>query len=934
MVHAPRIRHRITVTVLAAALATATVLALSAPAPAGPAPTAAHRIARAASVDTRDAGSAVGVARRVAAARVALARSLGRFGVVQPDRVTGTLRFVGRLDGFLTRASGRSARRVAMGFVRANRVAFGLTRADLRTFSLRQDYVDVAGVHHLSWIQRAGGIPVFQNGLKASVTADGRLVNVTGSPVHGLGADPGSARLSAEAAIVAARSAARSAVLRPQRGDQARLVLFATARGSRIAWRVIAWVADDDLSMSVVDARTGALLWRHSLTNDDAVGTGSAVDMYPGGDIPNGGGGVLPRTFPVFDGSALSGNNAHVYLDVNDDSFPDPRDEVAAVTGTDWSYAPAFDTTTAAQNCSDHFYCTWDKSIPRDWRRNRQWFAVQLFYFLNRYHDHLLAPPIGFTEAAGNFQMVNASGHGEGGDPVQGEAIDGADTANGRPDGGHVNNANMSTPPDGQPPTMQMYLQRKTPYWPGIPTGDSGTEAETVYHEFTHGLSNRLVTFPDGTSGLVSQQSGSMGEGWSDWYAIDFTDANGWFHDTPAVGDAIVFRYSAGDQLAFRTAAVDCPVGVTAANCPGDGISTGPGGYTFGDLGRILGFPEVHADGEIWLQTLWQAREALGSPVMESLVTRGMELSPPAPSFLDMRNAILQADEVVFGGAHRDALWSIFADRGMGFFAASASGDDVNPVEDFSPPADCSADPCGSIAGRIRDKVTGDPVAGVTVGVAGLSSGLATDLADVTAADGTFAIDDVPFHTYAKIVVDAVGYEPVEVTDLAVDGDETLNRKVTRDWAALEGGATVERASPPDYSDYGCGPSGAFDLLLGSGWGSDAPDSTAGSSVTGPRSIVVQLPRAVDISSFGFDPGATCGDPRDAAVKAFTIQTRTAHGPWITAYATTSALPQGRLNELAPRAGASNVVYVRLIMRSNRGNALYMDMSELSVRGS
>jgi hypothetical protein len=696
---------------------------------------------------------------------------------------------------------------------------------------------------------------------------------------------------------------------------------------------VVAWIAHNDLSMSVVDAHTGAVLWRHSLTSDDAVGTGLAVDMYPGGDIPNGGGNPLPRTFPVFDGSALSGNNAHVYLDVNDDSAPDPGDEVPAVRGTDWSYAPTFDTTTTAQNCSHRFSCTWDRTIARDWRRNRDWFAVQLFYFLNRFHDHLLAAPIGFTEAAGNFQAVNASGLGVGGDAVQGEAIDGANTANGRPDGGHVNNANFSTPPDGQAPTMQMYLQRRTPYWPGIPTGDSGTEAETVYHEFVHGLSNRLVTFPDGTSGLVAQQSASMGEGWSDWYAIDFTDANGWFHDTPASGDAIVFRYSAGDQLAFRTAAVDCPVGVAVDGCPGEGIPTEAGGYTYGDLGRILGYPEIHADGEIWVQTLWEAREALGSDVMASIVTRGMELSPPAPSFIDMRNAILQADEVVFDGAHQEALWAIFARRGMGYFAASEDGDDVNPVEDFSLPVDCTADPCGSIRGTVRDKTTGAPLAGVTVAVGGLA-GLGSDLAGITAEDGSFSIDDVPLGTYARIVIDAPGFEPKELVDFTVDGDEIVDRRITRDWASLEGGARIERFTPPDYSDYGCGPSGAFDLSLGSGWGSDAPRSTAGSEHVGPRSVVVRLPRPVDIDSFGFDPGATCGDPSDAAVRAFTIQTRTAHGPWITAYASATALPQGRLNVLVPHAGTSNVVYVRLIMRPNRGNAPYIDMSELSVRGS
>ena len=39
-----------------------------------------------------------------------------------------------------------------------------------------------------------------------------------------------------------------------------------------------------------------------------------------------------------------------------------------------------------------------------------------------------------------------------------------------RPDGAHVDNANMSTPPDGMAPTMQLYLQ----HLPGTsyPDGD------------------------------------------------------------------------------------------------------------------------------------------------------------------------------------------------------------------------------------------------------------------------------------------------------------------------------------------------------------------------------------------------------------------------------------------------------------------------------
>ena len=119
-------------------------------------------------------------------ARAALAQHLGSQGVVIADRQTGTLRMVGRLDGFLTGASVRPAAQVGMRYVRSHLLAFGLIRADLRTFHLRQDYVDIAGTHHISWTQRAGGVTAFRSGLKANVTADGRLINVTGPPVHGL----------------------------------------------------------------------------------------------------------------------------------------------------------------------------------------------------------------------------------------------------------------------------------------------------------------------------------------------------------------------------------------------------------------------------------------------------------------------------------------------------------------------------------------------------------------------------------------------------------------------------------------------------------------------------------------------------------------------------------------------------------------------------
>ena len=190
-------------------------------------------------------------------------------------------------------------------------------------------------------------------------------------------------------------------------------------------------------------------------------------------------------------------------------------------------------------------------------------------------------------------------------------------------------------------------------------------------------------------------------------------------------GELRVGHYVGWGNDIIRTNPVDCSVGSTAPACAGTGPGlSGPDGYIYGDFGRIIGPPEVHADGEIWVQTLWDLRKKLGVNLTRSLVTRAMELSPANPSFLDMRNSILQADMVVNNGKRQNQIWQVFADRGMGWFAGSVDGDDTTPVEDFSmPPA--PGTPTGSLTGVVTDLVTGVPLAGAVVAFGGHNSGFA-----------------------------------------------------------------------------------------------------------------------------------------------------------------------------------------------------------------
>ena len=174
-----------------------------------------------------------------------LRATLGRQAVVEMDGLTGTVRQVARLNGFLTAKSSAPAAKVAMGYVKAHLAALGLKSATLKTFRLSNSWVDVAGIHHLSWTQHVHGRQVFGNGLKASVTSDGRLLTVGGSPIGRLHiSTTGAAKLGApvhsrSAAIAAARRDVGEASLKAGPADYARRVLFATPAGLRPAWEAI-----------------------------------------------------------------------------------------------------------------------------------------------------------------------------------------------------------------------------------------------------------------------------------------------------------------------------------------------------------------------------------------------------------------------------------------------------------------------------------------------------------------------------------------------------------------------------------------------------------------------------------------------------------------------------------------------------------------------
>jgi extracellular elastinolytic metalloproteinase len=657
-------------------------------------------------------------------ARRELRQDLGRQASIQVDPLTETARSVQRLNGTLTGPAAGDRADVAMRWVKENRTALGLTAADVSTLTLSDRSVDKgSGFAFLRYRQYFRGIPTFDGGLHVNLDRGGRILNVTGAPLSGLSVPSVSPKLSAANALRAVQADVRvrraiditsgpagvRQMTRFTRGDFARLVLFDSPDGTVLAWHVVYRATSLALYDAVVDATSGRILFRQNLTKFDSDQT--VFPNYPGAERdPNTAKAANNDPLNVnFEGkgwlangtTTLNGPNAHVYTDANDSNTVNLGEEITrAPTGDFNDNFSAFQDATSNACDFNGFTdprdptwpsplgetadCAWDPDTPATRDDNREQAGVQAFYFVNEYHDHLETAPIGFT--AQNFEGVDA---------VEVNADDGMNTG---PDVAHVNNANMSTLPDGEAPRMQMYLFRFDPTeFFRFRNIDGDDDAGTVWHEYTHGLSNRLITHADGSGALSSPHAGAMGEAWSDWYALDLLHRRGLELDAAGARDVDIGMYTDATFTATRFEPIDCQPVVDDNNsrCPG-GLNpdeTGTGGFTFGDFGHVAGAPEVHSDGEIWAQTLWDLRRALvaelgeigGSNAAEQLITQGMRLSPPEPSFLDMRNAILAADTGL-GNAHHALIWQVFAGRGMGYLASVQGSSDVSPVQDFHLP--------------------------------------------------------------------------------------------------------------------------------------------------------------------------------------------------------------------------------------------------------
>lgn len=592
-------------------------------------------------------------------------------------------------QGYLTPPSADEPLAIIDRFLRDNAQQLGATADDLTSYRVTDLYTsDHNGVTHVYLRQQVGGLDVLGADLNVNLTADGEIINVGASFFSGLvtQADTFDAtpKLGALDAVQAAAGVlgypltAVPQVLNLAVPDflQASVLVAAPGLslddvplglawapvegGVELSWNMIVRTPDGnhwyDLAVSAAD---GELLWGNDWSNNatylalpipvEAPHDGAfelLVDIHHPVASPYGWHDTNGVAGP--ESTYTIGNNVSAQEDLDNNN--QATDANRANGGPNLEFVFPFVPGTTLPILMQNLNAS----------------ITNLFVWNNLIHDVLYQ--YGFNEVSGNFQTNNYGRGGSGNDAVQADALDGSGT----------DNANFSTPPDGLPGRMQMYRWRA-----GSNLYDSSFDNGIIAHEYGHGLSNRLTGGPGNANALRNQQSGGMGEGWSDWLALMLLQRP----EDQKLGSIGIGTYVLGQSTSGR------------------GIRRYP--YSFDmdinplTLGRYNQSNQVHDAGEIWCSALWDMNWLLidkygydsdiyhgsgGNNLTMQLVLDGMKLQPSNPSFLQARDAILLADRNLTGGENQVEIWTAFARRGFGFGAVDGGSNSLTVVESFVVP--------------------------------------------------------------------------------------------------------------------------------------------------------------------------------------------------------------------------------------------------------
>jgi hypothetical protein len=163
---------------------------------------------------------------------------------------------------------------------------------------------------------------------------------------------------------------------------------------------------------------------------------------------------------------------------------------------------------------------------------------------------------------------------------------------------------------------------------------DDAEDAEVILHEYGHAMH-----FSQSSTFYSSVEAGSIGEGFSDYWAVTVSDVVSPTPDPACVAD--------WDSTSYTSSTPHC-------------------------LRRVdtnLHYPEdlngrVHHDGMIWSRALWDIRNALGHVKADTIILQA-QFDFPGTTMPDLAERTVAAAQSLYGAAEANAVRAAFQARGI-----------------------------------------------------------------------------------------------------------------------------------------------------------------------------------------------------------------------------------------------------------------------------
>ena len=168
---------------------------------------------------------------------------------------------------------------------------------------------------------------------------------------------------------------------------------------------------------------------------------------------------------------------------------------------------------------------------------------------------------------------------------------------------------------------------------------DDAEDAEVILHEYGHAMMDSQSD-PFGNWGL-SHESGALGEGFSDYWAVTVSDVIAPTDADPAcVADWDAISYAAGPIYCLRRVDLDL--------------------YYPGDMTT-----SIHHDGQIWSRALWDIRKEVGHVVADTLILEAIFGFAPDTSFEDAALITVDTAQRLYGNKVAKVVREAFTARGI-----------------------------------------------------------------------------------------------------------------------------------------------------------------------------------------------------------------------------------------------------------------------------